>query len=507
MACNLYDLLTRRGSKWPLAPFLRAGHGGDFSYLDLDRETARVANALGALGVGRGDRIAAQIPKSPAALMLYLGAMRLGAVYVPLNTGYTAAELEYFLADSDPALTLCDPDAREGIAPIAARAGAGRLETLGGQGEGSFANLVADADPEFTSVTMEADDLASIIYTSGTTGRSKGAMLTIANLLSNAETLAKAWAFGPSDCLIHALPVYHVHGLFVATNTVLAAGASMHLLPSFDASEVLRLMPQSSVLMGVPTFYSRLLREPELGPEAAGAMRLFISGSAPLSPEIHAQFRSRTGQAILERYGMSETGMMTSNPYCGERRPGTVGFTLPGIDLRIADQATGREAAQGEVGMIEVRGPNVFKGYWRKPELTAGEFREDGYFVTGDLGRFDEDGYLWIVGRDKDLIITGGLNVYPAEIEAAIDAMPGVAESAIIGVPHPDFGEGVTAVVARESGVELDEQAIADVLEPQLAAFKRPKRIFFLDALPRNAMGKIQKNQLRESYQRAYETP
>ena len=505
MAFNLYDLLTREGEKSPLAPFLHSADGRHFSYRDLAEETARVANALRQLGVARGNRVAAQIPKSAAALMLYLGAMRAGAVYVPLNTGYTPSELDYFLADSDPALVLCDPDAHGAIEPVAVEPGAGRLETMGAHGQGSFAERIAAADPGFESVPMQADDLASIIYTSGTTGRSKGAMLTLGNLFSNAEALAKAWALTSADRLLHALPLYHVHGLFVATNTVLSAGASIHLLPHFDVGEVMGLLPESSVMMGVPTFYIRLLQSAELTPELAGSMRLFISGSAPLSPDVHAQFVDRTGHAILERYGMSETGMMTSNPYDGERRAGSVGFALPCVDLRIADRATGQEVAQGEVGMIEVSGPNVFKGYWRKPELTDREFRDDGYFVTGDLGRFDEDGYLWIVGRDKDLIISGGLNVYPAEIEAAIDAIPGVTESAVIGTPHPDFGEGVTAVVVRESGVVLDEQAIADALESQLASFKRPKRIFFLDALPRNAMGKIQKNQLRDNYRDAYE--
>jgi malonyl-CoA/methylmalonyl-CoA synthetase len=505
MRKGLYQFLTKKGSKTPDAPFLDSAGGRRYSYRDLDLESARTANALRDLGVAPGDRVAAQTPKSPAALMLYLGAVRAGAVYVPLNTAYTPAELGYFLADAEPALMVCGPDQRDAIEPVAAEAGVPRVETLGANRDGSFAARTAAADTAFDDKDIEADDIASIIYTSGTTGRSKGAMLTQGNLISNAKVLAKAWRFTDSDRLLHVLPLYHVHGLFIAINTVLAAGASLHLLCRFDVDQVLAHLPDSTVMMGVPTFYIRLLQSPKLEQELIGDMRLFISGSAPLSSDIFAQFKARTGQAILERYGMSETGMNTSNPYDGERRAGTVGFALPGVDLRISDQQTGQPVAPGEVGVIEVRGPNVFKGYWRKPDLTANEFRSDGYFITGDLGRIDEDGYIWIVGRDKDLIISGGLNVYPAEIEAAIDAITGVSESAVIGVPHPDFGEGVTAVVAKESGAELDEQSIAKALEAEIAAFKRPKRIYFVEALPRNAMGKIQKNVLRENCRDAYQ--
>ena len=505
MGMGLYQFLMRTGSKAPSKPFLESAGGRHYSYRDLELETARTANALNELGVMPGDRVAAQTPKGPATLMLYLGAARAGAVYVPLNTAYTPAELGYFLADAEPALMVCGPDSRNTIEPVAADAGVPRLETLGADDEGSFAACAAAADTTFEDAEQDTDGVASIIYTSGTTGRSKGAMVTHGNLISNAEALAKIWRFTDTDRLLHALPLYHVHGLFTAINTVMAAGASLHLLPRFDVDDVLQHMAGSTVMMGVPTFYIRLLQSPQLDRELVRSMRLFISGSAPLSPDIFDQFKARTGHAILERYGMSETGMNTSNPYDGERRAGTVGMPLPGVDLRISDQATGEPVAPGEVGAIEVRGPNVFKGYWRRPDLTVSEFRDDGYFITGDLGRIDEDGYLWIVGRDKDLIISGGLNVYPAEIEAAIDAIAGVSESAVIGVPHPDFGEGVTAVVAKESGAELDEQSIADALEAETAAFKRPKRIYFVDALPRNAMGKIQKNLLRETYHDAYQ--
>ena len=504
MRRGLYHFLVERGSRTPSAPFLRSAGGRLYSYRDLDLESARTANVLRDLGVATGDRVAVQSPKSPAALMLYLGAVRAGAVYVPLNTAYTPSELGYFLADAEPALMVCGPDQRDAIEPVAAEAGGPRIETLGANEDGSFAAATSAADTAFDDMDLEADDIASIIYTSGTTGRSKGAMLTHGNLISNAKVLAKAWRMTGADRLLHVLPLYHVHGLFIAINTVLAAGGSLDLLSRFDVDEVLAHLPHSTVMMGVPTFYIRLLQSPKLDHDLIGNMRLFISGSAPLSPDIFAQFEARTGHAILERYGMSETGMNTSNPYVGERRAGTVGFALPGVNLRISDQATGEAVSPGDVGVIEVRGPNVFKGYWRKPELTAGEFRLDGYFITGDLGRIDEDGYLWIVGRDKDLIISGGLNVYPAEIETAIDAIAGVAESAVIGVPHPDFGEGVTAVVAKEPGAELDEKSIADALAEEIAAFKRPKQIYFVEALPRNAMGKIQKNILRESYCNAY---
>ena len=466
--------------------------------------SARVANALAALGVGPGDRVAVQVEKSVEALMLYLGTIRSGAVYLPLNTAYTSAELSYFLGDAEPALAVCRPEDIDAVKSVAKKASVARVETLGADGIGSLCAHVENADAAFTDADCKADDLAAILYTSGTTGRSKGAMLTHRNLSSNAEALAETWRITSDDKLLHALPIFHTHGLFTATNTMLLSGASMIFLPRFDADEMLALLPQATVMMGVPTFYSRLLRQEGLTRELVAHIRVFISGSAPLSPEVHTEFEKRTGHAIIERYGMTETGMNTSNPYDGARRAGTVGFPLPGIEIRVADLETGKELPQGEVGVIEIRGPNIFKGYWRMPEKTRDEFRDDGFFISGDMGMIDDQGYLNIVGRDKDLIISGGFNVYPAEVEAAIDAVTGIAESAVIGVPHPDFGEGVTAVVANKEGARVDEQAILQQIGGTLAKFKQPKRVFFVDALPRNAMGKIQKKELRDSYKDTY---
>ena len=491
---NLYDLLTSAGA--PAAPFLTTADGAVLRYRDLDGETARLANALVARGVKPGDRVLAQVEKSPRALLWYLATLRAGAVFLPLNTGYTREEVAYFVGDAEPALIVCDPGSAAMFNDLAAGA---PVETLDAAGEGSLADLAADQAERFATVAVSENDLAAILYTSGTTGRSKGAMLSHGNLASNARTLAEAWRFSADDVLIHALPIFHVHGLFVATNVIMAAGASMIFLPRFDPAEVAALMDRATVLMGVPTFYTRLLDSPALTREATQRMRLFVSGSAPLLAETHRAFEARTGHAILERYGMTETGMNTSNPYEGARVPGTVGPPLPGVEVRIVEPETGRPLPQGEIGMIEVKGPNVFQGYWRMPEKTAQEFR-DGWFVTGDLGLIDENGYVAIVGRGKDLIITGGLNVYPKEVETAIDALPGVVESAVVGAPHPDFGEGVVAVVVR-SDPALDEAAITSGLAERLARFKQPKRVVFRDALPRNTMGKVQKQKLREELQ------
>jgi malonyl-CoA/methylmalonyl-CoA synthetase len=428
----------------------------------------------------------------------------MGAVFLPLNPAYTPTEVSYFLKDAEPALLLCDPGAEQPMRRLCSEAGISHLLTLDEAGEGTLAAAAARQPSQFRNASSTRDDLAAILYTSGTTGRSKGAMLTHGNLVSNAETLRDYWGFSPSDRLLHALPIYHAHGLFVAINVTLVTGSSMIWLPRFDAGELVRLMPQTSVLMGVPTFYTRLLAEPSFKRELAAPMRLFISGSAPLSAETHKAFEARTGHAILERYGMTETVMITSNPYDGERVPGSVGFPLPGISVRIADPDTGRVLDEG-VGVIEVKGPNVFSGYWRMPEKTAEEFRSDGYFITGDLGRIDDRGYVHIVGRAKDLIISGGLNVYPAEVEAVLDAIPGVAESAVIGVPHPDFGEGVVAVVhARDPG--LDENQVIAQAGESLARFKQPKRVVFVSELPRNSMGKVQKKALRERYSHLFAT-
>jgi malonyl-CoA/methylmalonyl-CoA synthetase len=473
------------------------------TYADLERESARMAGALADLGVKAGDRVAVQVEKSASNLILYLAAVRAGAVYLPLNTAYTTAEMAYFIGDAEPALVVCDPAARAALVGVAGKAA---VETLDAAGQGTLAERAARQPDGFATVARAASDLAAICYTSGTTGRSKGAMLTHGNLAENAATLVELWRFTPKDVLIHALPIYHVHGLFVATNVILMARGAMILQPKFDADAVLAAMPRATALMGVPTFYTRLLTHPGLTPEAVAGMRLFISGSAPLLAETHRAWEARTGLAILERYGMTETGMNTSNPYAGERRAGTVGLPLPDVALRIADPADGAPLPQGEIGVIEVKGPNVFAGYWRMPEKTAAEFRDDGYFITGDLGVIDTRGYVTIVGRGKDLIITGGLNVYPKEVEEAIDALPGVVESAVIGLPHADFGEAVTAVVATGGRGEATEDTVLASLREGLARFKQPKRVIFVDDLPRNAMGKVQKALLRERYAGLYDS-
>ncbi|NNM72620.1 malonate--CoA ligase [Enterovirga aerilata] len=471
--------------------------GQRYTYEDVILESGRLANALADRGVKPGDRVAVQVEKSVEALILYLACVRAGAVYLPLNTAYTLTELEYFIGDAEPALVVCDPAKREGLAPVAERAKAA-LETLDREGRGSLADLAKGDSRAFPTAIVGEDDLAAILYTSGTTGRSKGAMLTHGNLVSNALTLKDYWRFTSQDVLLHALPIYHTHGLFVASNVTLLSDASMIFCPRFDPDEIMRLMPRATVMMGVPTFYTRLLRHPGLTKEATAHMRLFVSGSAPLLAETHREWREKTGHAILERYGMTETGMNTSNPYDGDRIAGTVGFPLPEVEIRVVNPDTGEDLPAGEVGMIEVRGPNVFKGYWRMPEKTAAEIKPDGFFITGDLGKVDERGYVHIVGRGKDLIITGGFNVYPKEVETEIDLLPGVVESAVIGVPHPDFGEGVTAVVVKEKDAAIDEAAVLAALEGRLAKFKLPKRVLFVDDLPRNTMGKVQKNVLRQ---------
>lgn len=477
--------------------------GAHISYGDLIARAGQMANVLVARGVKPGDRVAVQVEKSVANIVLYLGTVRVGAVYLPLNTAYTLNELDYFIGDAEPSLVVCDPSKAEGLAPIAAKVKA-KVETLGPDGRGSLTEAADKASSEFTTVPRANDDLAAILYTSGTTGRSKGAMLTHDNLASNSLSLVDYWRFTNKDVLIHALPIYHTHGLFVATNVTLFARASMIFLPKLDPDRIIKLMARATVLMGVPTFYTRLLQNPALSRETTKHMRLFISGSAPLLAETHREWSARTGHAVLERYGMTETNMNTSNPYDGERVPGAVGFPLPGVSVRVTDPETGKELPRDEVGMIEVKGPNVFKGYWRMPEKTKAEFRPDGFFITGDLGKIDAKGYVHILGRGKDLVISGGFNVYPKEIESEIDAMPGVVESAVIGVPHADFGEGVTAVLVRQPGASIDEAAVLKGLEGRLAKFKMPKRVFVVDELPRNTMGKVQKNVLRNTYKDIY---
>ncbi|WP_375157996.1 malonyl-CoA synthase [Bradyrhizobium sp. RDT46] len=477
--------------------------GGHISYGELIARAGQMANVLVARGVKPGDRVAVQVEKSVANIVLYLGTVRAGAVYLPLNTAYTLNELDYFIGDAEPSLVVCDPAKAEGLAPIAAKVNA-RVETLGPDGKGSLTEAADKAGSDFTTVPRANDDLAAILYTSGTTGRSKGAMLSHDNLASNSLSLVDYWRFTDKDVLIHALPIYHTHGLFVATNVTLFARASMIFLPKLDPDLIIKLMARATVLMGVPTFYTRLLQNPALSHETTKHMRLFISGSAPLLAETHREWSARTGHAVLERYGMTETNMNTSNPYDGERVPGAVGFPLPGVAVRVTDPETGKELPRDEIGMIEVKGPNVFRGYWRMPEKTKAEFRPDGFFITGDLGKIDAKGYVHILGRGKDLVISGGFNVYPKEIESEIDAMPGVIESAVIGVPHADFGEGVTAVLVRQPGASIDEAAVLKGLDGRLAKFKMPKRVFVVDELPRNTMGKVQKNILRETYKDIY---
>ncbi|UJX46359.1 malonyl-CoA synthase [Xanthobacter sp. YC-JY1] len=486
-------------------PLARLMDGTVETYGDALALSARLANLLVARGVKPGDRVAVQVEKSWPALALYLATIRAGAVYLPLNTAYTLNEVEYFLSDAEPAVFVCRPEIEQDARALATRLGVGAVETLGTDGKGSLTDAAAAFPDTFEDAARGPEDLGGILYTSGTTGRAKGAMLTHANLLSNAQTLKDYWRFTADDVLLHALPIFHTHGLFVASNIILLAGASMEFRSKFDPKEAIALMSAGKVttLMGVPTFYTRLLDQPGLTREATKGMRLFISGSAPLLAETHRAFEERTGHAILERYGMTETGMNTSNPYDGARIAGTVGYPLPGISARVTDPETGAVLPTGEIGMIEVEGPNVFKGYWRMPEKTASEFR-DGFFITGDLGKIDEKGYVHIVGRGKDLVITGGFNVYPKEVEGEIDAIPGVVESAVIGVPHPDFGEGVTAVIVAQKEATLTEEAVHRALENRLAKFKQPKRVFFVSELPRNTMGKVQKNILRDTYKDIY---
>jgi malonyl-CoA/methylmalonyl-CoA synthetase len=470
------------------------------------REAGRLASALSTLGARPGDRVSVQVAKSPESLALYLACLRAGLVYHPLNTAYKSAELEFFLGDAEPTVVVCDPARLELLRPLAATAGAAQLVSLAADGTGSLIQLAAAADPQFAPVPRAKDDLAALLYSSGTTGTPKGIMLTHSNLLSNTEALVEAWGFTGADRLLHALPIYHVHGLFVAIGCVLLGGASMRWLPAFDAGEVLRFLPECTVMMGVPTYYTRLLAESALDRAGTAKVRLFISGSAPLLADTFNAFEARTGHRILERYGMTETNMNASNPLNGERRPGTVGLPLPGVELRVR-AADGKLAGPGEIGGLEVRGPNVFAGYWKLPDKTAEDFTEDGWFNTGDQAVIVSDGYVSIVGRAKDMIITGGLNVYPKEVERVIDAMAGVRESAVVGVPHPDFGEAVVAVVVAEADgadATIDEAAIIAGCKREIADFKVPKRAFVVPELPRNAMAKVQKNALRDTYRDAF---
>ncbi|MBV8136268.1 MAG: malonyl-CoA synthase [Deltaproteobacteria bacterium] len=506
---NLYALIRERMPADRDAACLQLADL-EISWSELDFGVGRIAGLLASLGSEPGARLLVQVEKSPEALMLYLAALRAGMVYVPLNTAYQEAELRHFVNDSQPATVVCSP---KRLAMFEALEPAAKIFSLDENGQGTLTQQAADFDGEFATVFCDSHQPAAILYTSGTTGRSKGAVLTHGNLCSNALVLEEYWGFrkereaGRRDVLLHALPLFHVHGLFVACHCALLSGATTIFLPRFDAAQIVRLLPLATVMMGVPTFYTRLLQEPELNAQACATMRLFVSGSAPLLAETFEQFRCRTGHTLLERYGMSETLMLASNPYFGDpvcdRIAGTVGRALPGVGIRIA-RADGAPAASGEVGMVEVRGPNIFTGYWRLPDKTREEFTQDGWFRTGDLGCLGAPGtapeYLKLVGRAKDLIITGGYNVYPKEIEGYIDALPGVIESAVVGLPHPDFGEAVCAFVVMEPGANLSEEQVICCLKDQIAGFKVPKRIWQLEELPRNAMGKVQKKVLREGY-------
>jgi malonyl-CoA/methylmalonyl-CoA synthetase len=498
MSNHLYDAFVAAipGSD---STAIQLSDGGRVSYGQFFGLAERLGSHLVRRGVLPGDRVAVQVEKSWQNLALYLACVRAGAVFLPLNTAYPLAELDYFIGDAQPSFVVAQPGTIDGARELCGKRGQGIVESLGVNGDGTLLAAAADA-PVLPASDRGSDDLAAILYTSGTTGRSKGAMLTHDNLLSNASVLKDSWRFTRDDVLLHALPIFHTHGLFVACNVLLLAGGAMIFLPKFDADEVMRLLPKATSMMGVPTFYVRLLEHPGLTREATRHVRLFTSGSAPLLAETHRAFSGRTGHAILERYGMTETNMNTSNPYDGARIAGTVGPALPGVELRVADAESGRVLPQGEVGILEVRGPNVFPGYWRMPEKTQAEFRPDRFFITGDVAKIDERGYVHIVGRAKDLVITGGYNVYPKEVETEIDAIPGVSESAVIGLPHPDFGEGVVAVIVRAESSTLSEQDVIASLSERLAKFKQPKRVFFVDELPRNAMGKVQKNALRETY-------
>ncbi|QIM47759.1 malonyl-CoA synthase [Pusillimonas sp. DMV24BSW_D] len=474
-----------------------------YSYGDIEQTSARLAAYLASLGMAPGERVLVQVEKSPEALMFYLGVLRAGFVYMPLNTAYREAEVAYFLNDARPSLIVCDASNCASISALAHDNGGVRVETLNADGSGTLCDAAQGFEPAFTTVDTRNDDLGVILYTSGTTGRSKGAMLSHRNMASNAQVLHQYWGWQSSDVLLHMLPIFHVHGLFVAAHGVLLAGARMIWLPRLDIEQALYYLPRCTVMMGVPTYYVRLLAQPEFGREHCKSMRLFVSGSAPLLQETFDTFQQRTGHFILERYGMSETVMLTSNPYSPEDGPrlgGTVGRPLPGVSVRITNDVD-QALPDQEIGHVQVRGENVFSGYWQMPDKTRESFTDDGWFRTGDVGHWNNQGYLVIVGRSKDLIISGGYNVYPKEIELMIDEMPGVSESAVVGVPHPDFGEAVVAVVVPQSGVMLDPIAIQRQLKASIANFKVPKQVHIISELPRNTMGKVQKNVLRERYQ------
>ena len=498
MANHLYDALfgIHLGKD---TPFLILPDDRVITHAEFLAKAAQYAHQITAYGLVAGDRLAVQIGKSANALAVYAACVQAGVIFLPLNTAYTGAEVEYFIDNSGAKLVLCDGEKQADIAAICDRLHA-RLDIMNADGSGSFDDAARQHPTEFDTVDRAPNDLAAFLYTSGTTGRSKGAMLSHENLLSNSQVLVDHWRFGADDVLLHALPIFHTHGLFVATNVCLLAGCAMRFYAGFDCDLIIRDIPKAKSLMGVPTFYTRLLDDPRFDRDLTKNMRLFISGSAPLLAETHIQFEERTGHRILERYGMTETNMNTSNPYDGERRAGTVGHALPGVEIKVCDPETGAELPTGEIGVLEVRGPNVFQGYWQMPEKTREELRENGFFITGDLAYIDDRGYVTIVGRSKDLIISGGYNIYPKEIELILDDQAGILESAVVGVPHPDFGETVVAILVPAQGATPDTDTIKTSVEGQLARFKQPRSYQIMDSLPRNTMGKVQKNILREMF-------
>lgn len=504
MSDNFYDLLRARFDTAMTKPFLTAPDGRQVTYGEIDALSAKMASALAGAGAQPGDRVLVQVEKSPENIALYLGALRAGLIYVPLNKAYTGDEVSYFLQDAEPAVFVCDPEKQAALAPIAQRAGVKNLQTLSAGGDGSLILAMDDATARNDICVRHQDDLAVILYTSGTTGRSKGAMLSHGNLASNALALNEIWGVTPADILLHALPVFHIHGLFVALHTAMLSACEILFLPKFDVAEIRRQLPNATMMMGVPTFYTRLLAEKDFDKSECKHMRLFICGSAPLTVEAFNAFNTRTDCTILERYGMSEAGMIASNPLEGDRLAGTVGFALPGVSLRIVDD-NGATAPVGVPGNVEINGPNLFKGYWRNPEKTKEAFREDGFFITGDVGSVDDEGRLTLAGRSKDLIIAGGYNIYPKEIEQVLDAVPGITESAIIGAPHTDMGEGVVAILVGDDSA-VSDTTLKKAMEA-LARFKHPRKYVWLDALPRNAMGKVQKQALREQFKDAFAAP
>ena len=504
MTNPLYDNLFRSHAK-NRKTFLYLSDGSTLTYKDFITNSSKMANALGKLGLKPGDRLAIQVEKSPEMLTVYAACAQAGIIFLPLNTAYTVNDLLYFIEDSGASIFICDKRISEEISKKTSQLNV-KIETLNANGTGSLINLAQKTSELFDPVDRNQDDLAALLYTSGTTGKSKGAMLTQSNLLSNGQTLMNEWRFTEEDILLHALPLFHTHGLFVATNVILAAGASMVFLPKFDVEAIIYNLRNSTTIMGVPTFYTRLLNDSRFTKSLVSHMRLFVSGSAPLLSETHIQFEKRTGHRILERYGMTETNMNTSNPYHGERRAGTVGFPLPGVEIKITNVDTQQLVEQGSIGQIEVRGENVFKGYWNMPEKTKAELRDDGFFITGDLGKFDEDGYLHIVGRDKDLIISGGYNIYPKELEMFLDEQECVLESAVIAVPHADFGETPLALIVPQEGKRPNLTQITENIEKEIARFKHPRQLIVIENLPRNTMGKVQKNVLREQYKNTFKT-